>query len=296
VANTKEIRTKIKSIESTKKITRAMEMVAVSKMRRAQERMLASRPYAEKIFNVVDHLAKGHSVYRHPFLVPRPPKRAGIILVASDRGLCGGLNVNLFRALVEKVIRLKDKNIEPFMGTLGKKAELFAKRLGIRILASLDHWESNPSAHAEVGLARVMLAAYYSGEIDTLYIVYNSFINTMVQKPTIQKILPIAPAPEPEEEDRFKLEPQVGKPWDYIYEPEPTQLIDLLLNRFIEAQIYQAVVENYACEQAARVVAMKNATENAVELIGEFKLAYNQARQAAITQELSEIIGGASAV
>lgn len=289
MSGAKEIRTKIKSIQSTQKITSAMEMVAASKMRKAQKRMLASRPFTERIRNVVDHLAQSHSKYKHPYLEARDGKRIGLIVVASDRGLCGGLNANIFRHLTAKIetwTQHEGKSIS--YCTIGVKAEYFVRRLGGNILAATNRLGDTPSVADVIGPVGVMLKAYENNELDELYVIYNSFVNTMSQKPFFQRLLPVAPAPEGQESPRAH--------WDYIYEPDAQELLDFLLTRYIESQVYHSVVENFACEQAARMVAMKSASENAGDIIGNLQLVYNKARQASITQELSEIVGGAAAV
>lgn len=286
MASTKELRTKIRSIQSTQKITSAMEMVAASKMRRAQERMAMTRPYAERIAAVVGNLAAAHPEYRHPFLEKREIKRVGMIVVTSDRGLCGGLNVNLLKATVAAISEWKKQGVESSFCVIGNKGEAFFKRHGGEVLASLVQIGDTPTLLDIVGAIRVMLDAFYEKKIDALYVVYNQFVSTMVQKPTIQQLLPLLPV-----EDKHG-----GKHWDYIYEPEARQLIDLILARFVESQVYRGVVENIASFQAAQMVAMKSATDNAGELIDELRLIYNKARQAGITQELAEIVSGAAAV
>lgn len=286
MASTKEIRTKIKSIGNTKKITKAMEMVAASKMRRAQDKMLTSQPYAERIRSVIGHLANARPEYVPVYMRVRPAYRVGYIIVASDRGLCGGLNNNLFKAVVESMNQWKKKNVEIDLCIIGQKAEGFFKRMGGNIVAQASHLGDSPQMTDLIGTVKVMLDAYSNGTIDRLFIVSNKFVNTMTQQPTVQQLLPFPPA---EEMHRTYQ-------WDYLYEPDPHYLLDLLSMRYVEAQVYQGVVENIACEQAARMVAMKAASDNAESLIGELKLIYNKARQASITQELSEIIGGAAAV
>ncbi|WP_455365813.1 F0F1 ATP synthase subunit gamma [Kaarinaea lacus] len=282
----KEIRTKIKSVKNTQKITRAMEMVAASKMRKAQDRMAASRPYADKMRNVISHLAHAHPEYRHSFMQEREIKRVGYIVVSTDRGLCGGLNSNMFRALVRELREWKGKGIEVDMCTIGTKATGFFRRLGTRIVAQASHLGDAPQIEDLIGTVKVMLDAYENGEIDCLYVVYNKFVNTMTQDPTFDQLVPIQKGGYEE------LEHQ----WDYIYEPEAKEVLTDLLTRYIESLVYQAAVENVACEQAARMVAMKAASDNAGSMIDDLELAYNKARQAAITQELSEIVGGAAAV
>ncbi len=288
MAGAKEIRTKIASIKNTQKITRAMEMVAASKMRKTQERMRASKPYATKIYEVVKHLARAHAEYRHPFMIPREIHRVGLIVVTSDRGLCGGLNANLFRDVVNQMRTFHHANQEVRLCVIGKKGQAFFKRVGGQVLSSVDHLGDTPGVDDLIGPVGVMLEAFYKGELDALHVVYNEFVNTMTQKPIIKQVLPLPIA----EEDTA----QMGHYWDYIYEPDAKALLDDLLTRYIELQVYQAVVENIACEQAAKMVAMKSATDNAGDLIKTFQLAYNKARQAAITQELAEIVGGADAL
>lgn len=286
MASGKEIRTKISSIKSTQKITRAMEMVAASKMRRAQDRMRRSRPYEEKIRNVIGHLAQAHPEYKHPYMIPREVKRVGIIIVSSDRGLCGGLNTNLFRTTLTTLKEWRNQGLEIDICTIGNKAGLFFKRFGGNIIAQVPHIGDEPVLEDLIGAVKVMLDAYDAGKIDQLYRVFNRFVNTMTQKPTVGQLLPIQSS-----EDE-----KLAHHWDYIYEPEAQAVLDGLLMRYLESLVYQSVVENIACEQAARMVAMKSASDNAGNLIEELQLAYNKARQAAITQELSEIVGGAAAV
>lgn len=288
MAGAKEIRTKIASIKNTQKITRAMEMVAASKMRKTQDRMRASKPYASKIYDVVKHIARATSEYRHPFMEAREVKRVGLIVVSSDRGLCGGLNANLFRETTRTIRGWQQQGHELTLGVLGKKGQVFFKRFGGSVIASLDHLGDKPGINDLIGLVKTMLDAFYQGEIDALHIVYNEFVNTMSQKPTVKQLLPL-PVSEDDSEN-------LAHHWDYIYEPDSKELLDRLLERYIELQVYQAVVENIACEQAAKMIAMKSATDNAGELIKQFQLAYNKARQAAITQELAEIVSGASAL
>ncbi len=287
MAGAKEIRTQIKSIQNTQKITKAMEMVAASKMRRAQDRMFASRPYAGKIRNVIGHLANAHPEYQHPFLSEREEvKRVGFILISSDRGLCGGLNVNLFRTAVKAMKEWSDQGVDLDVCVIGNKGLGFVKRLGANIVSEITQLGDKPQLTDLIGTVKVMLDAYYEGRIDRLILLQNSFVNTMTQKPDVQQLLPIVAA----EDDELKHH------WDYLYEPDAKVVLDGLLMRFIESQVYQGVVENIACEMAARMVAMKSASDNAGELIKDLQLVYNKARQAAITQELSEIVGGAAAV
>lgn len=301
MANAKEIRTKIKSIKNTQKITRAMEMVAASKMRKAQERMQASRPYAEKIRQVVNHVGISHSEYRHPFLETRPIKTIGIIVVSSDRGLSGGLNSNLFRMLVGQMQGFEQAGARLRFSLIGAKAESFFKRMGAKVDASIKHIKDAPKVTDIIGPVQVMLELFYKGEIDCLYIAYNKFVNTMTQKPVLEQLLPIAPQEtfiEPTQLEKAEGCKKISKDkyWDYLYEPDAKELLDFILMRFIEAEVYQGAVENLACEQAARMVAMKSASDNAGELINDLQLMYNKARQASITQELSEIVSGAQAV
>ncbi|MCK5716797.1 MAG: F0F1 ATP synthase subunit gamma, partial [Thiomargarita sp.] len=286
-ASGKEIRTKIASIKSTQKITRAMEMVAASKMRRAQDRMRKSRPYAEKMHQVIGHLAHAHPEYKHQYMQTREVKRIGVIIVSSDRGLCGGLNTNLFKMSISAMQSWLDNSIEIDMCTIGNKATGFFKRFSGNIVATPKNLGDSPSLEDLIGSVKVMLDAYEDGKIDQLFIIYNHFVNTMTQGITKRQLLPITA----DEEDK-----NLTHHWDYIYEPEAQEVLDGLLKRYIESLVYQSVVENIACEQAARMVAMKSASDNAGDIIDELQLAYNKARQAAITQELSEIVAGAAAV
>lgn len=288
MAGAKEIRNKIKSIKNTQKITRAMEMVAASKMRKAQDRMLAARPYAEKIRNVVSHLAHAHTEYRHPYLLDREVKRVGYIIVSTDRGLCGGLNNNLFKAVVASMKEWRAQGVEIDLCTIGSKGIGFFKRLGGNVVAQTSHLGDTPHLESLIGTIKVMLDAFNEGKIDRLYLASNHFVNTMTQKPTVEQLLPIS---------ALSAEPNEGQHrWDYLYEPDAKSLLDLLLTRYTESLVYQGVVENVASEMAARMVAMKSASDNAGGIINELQLIYNKARQAAITQELSEIVSGAAAV
>jgi len=282
----KEIRNQIGSIKSTQKITSAMEMVAASKMRKAQERMQATRPYAEKMRQVIGHIAKSNKDYRHPFMVEREVKRVGYIVVSSDRGLCGGLNANVFKLLVREMRDWKNKDVSTDICAIGQKGASFFRNYGGNVIAALTHLGDNPSAETLIGNVKVMLDAFRDGKIDRLYLVSNEFVNTMTQTPKAEQLLPL---PEGTEED-------IGRQWDYIYEPDARPILDGLLPRFIESQVYQGVVENLACEQASRMIAMKSATDNAGDIIDELQLVYNKARQAAITQEISEIVSGAASV
>ena len=283
----KEIRTKIKSVKSTQKITRAMEMVAASKMRKAQERMAAARPYAQKIRNVIGHLAHAHPEYKHPYLQDREVKAGvGFIIISSDRGLCGGLNSNLFKATVRSMREWNDKGVKIELCTIGAKANAFFKRLGGNVVAQISHVGDAPQISNLIGVVKVMLDAYDQGRIDRLFVVYNELVNTMTQRPNVEQLLPVHGVDDP----------QLKHHWDYIYEPDAKDVLNGLLMRYIESLVYQGVVENISSEQAARMVAMKSASDNAGDLIGELQLVYNKARQAAITQELSEIVAGAAAV
>jgi len=286
MAGAKEVRTKIRSVQNTQKITRAMEMVAASKMRKAQERMRAARPYAQKMRSVVAHVAAASLEYKHPFLIEREVKRVGYIVVSSDRGLCGGLNNNLFRMLINDMGQWHDSNVEMDFCTIGNKALMFFKRFGANIVSQATHLGDAPPIDSLIGTVKVMLDAYSHGTIDRLFVVYNDFVNSMNQTPVVEQLLPRRPSEDEEVKHR----------WDYIYEPDSKAVLDQLLTRYIEALVYQGVVENGASEQAARMVAMKAASDNAGDLIHELQLVYNKARQAAITQELSEIVGGAAAV
>ena len=287
MAGAKEIRSKIGSVKNTQKITGAMQMVAASKMRRAQDRMSASRPYAISMRKVIGHIALGNLEYRHPYLEEREAKRVGYIVISTDRGLCGGLNVNLFKSTLMSMKQWKDKGVDASMTLIGSKACGFFGRAGYSVLAQASGFGDNPTVNDLIGSVRVMLQAYDNGEIDRLYLVYNKFVNTMTQQPIVDQLLPL---PKPDDEKMRK------RHWDYLYEPVPKHLLDQLLGRYIESQVYQGVVENLASEQAARMVAMKAATDNADTLIKDLQLVYNKARQAGITQELTEIVSGAAAV
>jgi F-type H+-transporting ATPase subunit gamma len=286
MAGAKEIRTKIASIKNTQKITKAMEMVAASKMRRAQDRMLATRPYAEKIQNVISHLAHAHPEYHHPYLVEREAKRVGLIIISTDRGLCGGLNINLFKAIVAAMKEWQEAGLEIELTLIGSKANAFFKRMGGNVTATATHLGDAPSIVELIGTVKVMLDAYEDARIDRLYLAHNVFVNTMSQNTAVKQLIPVS----------GKADEGLQTHWDYIYEPDSKPVMDALMIRYIESLVYQGVVENVACEQAARMVAMKSATDNAGDLISELQLVYNKARQAAITQELSEIVSGAAAV
>ena len=287
MAGGKEIRTKIKSIENTQKITKAMEMVAASKMRRAQERMRAARPYAEKMRNVIAHVAQASLEYKHSYTEEREAKRVGFIIISSDRGLCGGLNINLFRAAVNELSAWQDNRVEVDLTTIGSKALAFFRRFSPTIVSEATQLGDAPQFAELIGAIKVMLDAYSEGRIDRLFIVHNRFVSTMSQEPQVEQLLPIR-ALAPEE--------ALKSHWDYLYEPDAHAVVDALMTRYIESLVYQGVVENIACEMAARMVAMKSATDNAGNLIDELQLVYNKARQAAITQEIAEIVSGAAAV
>jgi len=287
MAGAKEIRTKIKSIQSTQKITKAMEMVAASKMRKAQDRMRAARPYADKMRNVVHHLAHANPEYRHAYMVEREPKRVGYIVVSTDRGLCGGLNVNLFRRLTADMRKHHDAGREIDLCVFGGKGLGYFRRLGGNIISEKTQLGDAPSLSDLIGAIKVMLDAYLEGKIDRLFLVHNEFVNTMTQSARIEQLLPIS---------YEEHEKELAHHWDYIYEPDSREVVNALMTRYIESLIYQGVVENAACEQSARMVAMKAASDNAGNIIDELQLVYNKARQAAITQEIAEIVGGAAAV
>ena len=287
MAGAKEIRTQIKSIKNTQKITKAMQMVAASKMRKAQDRMRASRPYAEKMKTVVAHMGKAHPEYKHPYLIERPAKRVGLIIISTDRGLCGGLNINLFKKVVVAMKEWREQKLEVDIAVIGSKAMGFFKRLGGNVVSENSQLGDTPRIEELIGSVKVMLDAFDTGTIDRLYLANNVFVNTMSQSPGIEQLLPVVG----DETDK-----EIAHHWDYIYEPGAKEVMDGLLMRYIESLVYQGLVENIACEQAARMVAMKAASDNAGNLIDELQLVYNKARQAAITQELSEIVSGAAAV
>jgi F-type H+-transporting ATPase subunit gamma len=285
MASAKEIKAQIKSVQNTKKITKAMEMVAASKMRKAQERMQASRPYADKMRQVASHIANGHLEYKHPYTQTRDDvKRVGFIIISSDRGLCGGLNINLFKKAYQAIAEWKEQGVEVDLVAFGNKAVASFKRYGLA--AEAANLGDTPKLTDLIGTIKVMLDAYDEGKIDRLFLVENEFVNSMTQKPQVTQLIPTVAA----ESDAAKGH------WDYIYEPESKVVIDALMQRYIESLVYQGVVENVACEMSARMVAMKSASDNAGKMIGELKLVYNKARQAAITQEISEIVSGAAAV
>ena len=287
MANTKEVRKQIASIKSTQKITSAMEMVAASKMKKTQDSMLEGRPYSLKIKDVISHVALANSEYRHPFYEERSPKKACFIVVSSDKGLCGGLNINLFKHVIAKSAELNKQNIASCFALIGTKAAGFFKSVGGEVVAVAEKLGDKPNPDDLIGLTKVVLDMHKISDIDQAYLCSNNFVNTMTQQPIVEQLIPLKP------EEKDELAPSQ---WDYIYEPEAKELLDGLLTRYIESLVYQAVVENNACEQAAKMIAMKNATDNAGDLIKELELLYNNVRQAAITQELSEIVGGAAAV
>ncbi|WP_100644131.1 F0F1 ATP synthase subunit gamma [Alteromonas facilis] len=286
MASGKEIKGKIGSIKNTQKITSAMEMVAASKMKKAQNRMASGRPYAQNMLKVIGHIANGALEYRHPYLEEREVKRVGYIVISTDRGLCGGLNTNEFKKITKDAKAWQDKGAEIAFAALGSKACAFFNRFGGEVMAAESGIGDAPSVSDVVGIVRVMINAFDKGELDKIYLVYNNFVNTMAQEPVINQLLPL-----PKSEDEA-----LQHRWDYLYEPDPKPILEALMTRYIESQVYQGVVENAASEQAARMVAMKAATDNAGNLIDELQLVYNKARQAAITQEISEIVGGAAAV
>ncbi len=304
MASGKEIRSQISSIKNTQKITSAMEMVAASKMRKAQERMSASRPYTEKMIDVIMHLAQAHTEYTPSFLQERECRRVGYIVVSSDRGLCGGLNSNLFKETILNMQQWHSDGIDIDICVIGQKATGFFKRVGGNVVSKTSHLGDEPNLGDLIGSVKVMLDAYDEGRIDRLYVVFNKFVNTMTQKPIIGQLLPISVPDRTKAKDKkLRYYEAAGDDahhlthhWDYLYEPDAEEVISALLMRYIESLVYQAVVENLACEMAARMVAMKSATDNAGDLIDDLQLVYNKARQAAITQELSEIVAGAAAV
>lgn len=287
MAGGREIKTKIKSVQNTRKVTRALEMVSASKIRKAQERMKTSRPYARVMKQVIGHLAQANSDYQHPYMIERKEtKRVGYVIVSSDRGLAGGLNNNLFRKLLGEIRKWQEQGVEVDVVTIGQKASVFFRRIKVNMLASVTHLGDKPHLEQLVGVIKVMLDAYSAGNIDRVYLTYNDFVNTMTQRAAFDQLLPL---PEPETQ-------VAHHDWDYIYEPDAKTVLEHVLTRYIESLVYQAVLENVASEHAARMVAMKAASDNAGKLIDTLKLVYNKARQAAITQEISEIVGGAAAV
>ncbi|WP_044469509.1 F0F1 ATP synthase subunit gamma [Mannheimia massilioguelmaensis] len=289
MAGAKEIKTKIASVQSTQKITKAMEMVATSKMRKAQDRMASSRPYSETIRNVISHVSKASVGYKHPFLINREIKKVGILVVSSDRGMCGGLNINLFKSVLSEIKKWKEQGVDVELGLIGSKGIAFFRSLGLTIRVQHSGLGDAPAVEDLIGIANGMFDAHKKGEFDAIYIAYNKFINTMSQKPSVNQLVPLP------ELDNDNLEAR-QQSWDYLYEPEPKVLLDSLLTRYLESQVYQSVVDNLASEQAARMVAMKAATDNAGNLINDLQLVYNKARQASITNELNEIVAGAAAI
>jgi len=283
----KEIRVKIASIKNTQKITRAMEKVATSKMRKTQARMQATRPYSQKIAQIIRHLAHAKPEYKHPFMEERAVKRVGVILLSSDRGLCGGLNSNLFRLSLRQFRAWSEAGTEFEVGVIGQKGASFFNGIGAKVIAQATKLGDSPHLESIIGVIKVLLDDYREGKIDELYVVHNEFVNTMTQKPQLQRLLPIKVD---------TISPELAGHWDYLYEPDAKEVLDDLLVRYVESIVFQGLVENNACEQAARMVAMKSASDNAGKLINELQLIYNKARQAAITQEISEIVGGAAAV
>ena len=283
----REIKKKIASVQTTQKSTRAMQMVAASRMKRTQDRMQQGRPYRQRIEEVIGHLANASPEYHHVYMIARAVKRVGYIVVSTDRGLCGGLNVNLFRELVRRIRQWQADGVESDLALIGNKAAQFFRAVGGNVVASMGDVGERPEVADVVGGVKVMLDAFSEGRIDRLDIISNEFVNTMTQRPVVKQLLPLPPI----EAAEFG-----GQRWDYIYEPDARDLIEGLVERYIESLVYQAVVENTACEQAARMIAMKNATDNAEEIVSELTLLYNNARQASITQEISEIVGGAAAV
>ena len=288
MAGDKEILNKIRSVKNMQKITSAMEMVAASKIRKAQDQMNAAKPYADRIRRVIGHLGAANPDYKHPFLSERTIKRVGIIVVSTDRGLCGGLNVNLFKKVISDITEYKKDNIEVDLVLVGAKAVQFFKRLGGNVLATTTHLGDRPKVNDLIGAIKIMLDAYNKEKIDRLLIAHNEFVSTMSQKPDMKTLLPVSSIDNNDE--------SLQAHWDYIYEPDAIDLLDGVLMRYIESQVYRGATENFACEMAAKMVAMKSATDNAGEIIDKLQLIYNKARQAAITQEISEIVGGAAAV
>lgn len=288
MAGDKEILNKIRSVKNMQKITSAMEMVAASKIRKAQDQMNEAKPYADRIRRVIGHLGAANPDYKHPFLSERTIKRVGIIVVSTDRGLCGGLNVNLFKKVISGITEYKKDNIEVDLVLVGAKAVQFFKRLGGNVLATTTHLGDRPKVNDLIGAIKIMLDAYNEEKIDRLLIAHNEFVSTMSQKPDMKTLLPVSSIDNNDE--------SLQAHWDYIYEPDAIDLLDGVLMRYIESQVYRGATENFACEMAAKMVAMKSATDNAGEIIDKLQLIYNKARQAAITQEISEIVGGAAAV
>jgi len=288
MAGEKEIRSKIASVKNMQKITSAMEKVAASKIRKAQKQMEASRPYAERIRRVVGHLAHANPDYKHPFLTEREVKRVGYIVISTDRGLCGGLNANAFKATIGEIAKWKGENVDVDLALVGAKAVAFFRRMGGSVVGTATHLGDKPSVNELIGSIKIMLDAYSEGKIDRLYVIHNEFVNSMTQTPIVTQLLPAGGVGTDDDE--------LQAHWDYIYEPDAGELLDDVLMRYIESQVYRGAVENFACEMAAKMMAMKSATDNAGDIIDGLQLQYNKARQAAITQEISEIVGGAAAV
>jgi F-type H+-transporting ATPase subunit gamma len=289
MAGSREIRNKIKSVQNTRKITKAMEMVAASKMRKAQERMRHARPYADKVRNIAAHLANANPEYRHPFLVRRDTvKAAGVIIVTTDKGLCGGLNTNVLRMITQRMRELERAGTKLQVTAIGNKGLGFMQRIGAKVVSQITHLGDSPHLEKMIGPVKLQLDAYAAGEIDAVYIAYTRFINTMKQEPVVEQLLPLDPSKLQDTSREYS--------WDYLYEPDAQSVLDELLLRYVESMVFQAVAENMASEQSARMVAMKSASDNAKKVIGDLQLSYNKARQAAITKELSEIVSGAAAV
>lgn len=291
MAGTKEIRSKIKSVQNTRKITKAMEMVAASKMRKAQERMRSARPYAEKVRNIAAHLAMANPEFKHPFMQEREVKRVGMIVVTTDKGLCGGLNTNVLRAVTSELRTLQGRGVDVKATAIGSKGMQFLGRVGAKLVSHVVQLGDTPHLEKLIGAIKVQLDAFTNGEVDAVYVAYTKFINTMKQEPMIEQLLPLAADKLAQTEDEKR-----AYSWDYIYEPDAQTVVEELLVRYVEALVFQAVAENMASEQSARMVAMKAASDNAKNVIGELQLDYNKTRQAAITKELSEIVSGAAAV
>ena len=288
MAGENEIRSKIASVKNMQKITSAMEKVAASKIRKAQKQMEASRPYAQRIRRVIGHLAQANPDYRHPFLTEREVKRVGYIVISTDRGLCGGLNANLFKTMIGEIADSQDKGVEVDLALVGAKAVAFFRRMGGNVVGTATHLGDKPTVNDLIGSIKIMLDAHEEGKIDRLFVVHNEFVNSMTQTPVVAQLLPASGVGSDDED--------LQKHWDYIYEPGASELLDDVLMRYVESQVYRGAVENFACEMAAKMVAMKSATDNAGDIIDGLQLEYNKARQAAITQEISEIVGGAAAV
>jgi F-type H+-transporting ATPase subunit gamma len=287
VPGAKEIRTKIKSVKNTQKITRAMEKVAMSKMRKASDRMAHARPYDEAIRRTLGQLARANLEYKHPYTLEREVKRVAFIIVSSDRGLAGGLNMNVFRATVRAVKDWQDKKVEVDFALIGNKAVSFFRRVGGKVLGTATHLGDKPRLDQLLGVIKLVTDSYLENKVDRVFLVSNAFVNTMTQKPTVKQLIPV---------EKVKAADGMLQYWDYIYEPDSVEVVDTVMQRYVESQVYRGVIENAACEQSARMVAMKSASDNAGKIIGKLQLSYNKARQASITKELSEIVGGAAAV